>query len=310
VSRALTRPELVSDALREPILTVARKLGYIPNAAARALSGGLSKLVGAIVDSLDDPVAGRAIDALTRRLEADGWALILGTAGDDAGELAQRMHELVARGCDALAFFGVVAPIGPAALFPARPVVPCACIDQAGLGESRAVGFDRSRALALGARYLRELKHRRIGLFALGQTRLTGALRDALAGTDVILLDAAAAIDLQDASAVRETLVRILASPDRPTAFVCGSDAAAATVLRECLLQGVPVPRQLSLIGFGDTDLARQTRPGLTSIRVPAYEAGIAAAEFLLAAVAGELQVVSERPVKLVARHSTGPAPE
>ena len=306
VSRALTRPDLVSEALRESILSTAHGLGYIANVAARTLSGRPSKLVGAVVRALDDPVAGRAIDALTRRLEADGWALMLGTAGDDAEESAQRMRELVARGCDALAFFGVIVP---EALSPGRSV-PCACIDQAGPGEAaRAVGFDRGSALALGARYLRELRHQRIGLFALGQARLIAGVREALAGTDVILVDAAAAIDLRDASGVRETLARILALPDRPTAVVCGSDAAAAAVLRECVLHGVPVPGQLSVVGFGDTDLARQTRPGLTTIRVPASEAGIAAAEFLLTVLAGQIPPATERTVKLVVRESTGPAP-
>jgi LacI family transcriptional regulator len=300
---------LVSEALRESILSAAHGLGYVPNVAARTLSGRPSKLVGAVVRALDDPVAGRAIDALTRRLEADGWALMVGTAGDDAEASAQRMRELVARGCDALVFFGVVAPKDREALFPGRSV-PCACIDQASPGEAaRAIGFDRGRALALGARYLRELRHRRIGLFALGQAWLAGALREALAATDVILVDTAAAIDLRDASGVRETLARILALPDRPTALVCGSDAAAAAVLRECVLHGVPVPGQLSVVGFGDTDLARQTRPGLTTIRVSASEAGIAAAEFLLTVLAGQIPPATERTVKLVVRESTGPAP-
>ena len=307
VSRALTRPELVSEALRESILRAAHGLAYLPNVTARTLSGRPSKLVGVVVATLDDPVAGRAIDALTRRLQADGWALMLGTAGDDAEAPAQRMRELVARGCDAFAFFGVAVPKDREALFPGRSV-PYACIDEAGRGEALAVGFDRCRALALGARYLRELRHRRIGLFALGHARLIGGVRDALAGTDIVLLDAAAAINLQNGSALRATLATILALPARPTALLCGSDAAAAAVLRECVRQGVPVPGQLSLVGFGDTDLARQTRPGLTTIRVPASEAGIAAAEFLLAAVAGTIPPATERAVKLVVRDSTGPA--
>jgi LacI family transcriptional regulator len=309
VSRALTRPELVSEALRESILSAAHGLGYVPNMAARTLSGRPSKLVGAVVGALDDPLASQALDALTRRLEADGWALMVGTAGDDAEASAQRTRDLIARGCDALAFFGVVVPKDREALFPGRSV-PCACIDQAGPDEAAlAVGFDRARALALGARYLRELKHRHIGLFALGQTRLIGGVRDALAGTDIVLLDAAAATDLQNGRADREILARILALPDRPTALVCGSDTAAAAVLRECVQQGVLVPGQLSLVGFGDTDLARQTRPGLTSVRVSASEAGIAAAEFLLTALTGQIPPATERAVKLVVRESTGPAP-
>jgi LacI family transcriptional regulator len=308
VSRALTRPELVAEASREAILSVARELGYIPNAAARTLSGRGSKMVGAVFGNLDDPVAGRAIDALMARLEEDGWALMLATARDGV-EASVRMRELVARGCDGLAFFDVDVPADPAAPFPVRPV-PCACIDQEAPGEAmHTIGFDRGRALALGARYLRELGHRRIGLFGLGHARLVGAVHDALAGTDVTLIDAAAESGIRGSSAVRDMLEMVLAMPDPPTALVCGSDVLAAAILRECALQGVLVPGRLSLVGFGDTDLARHTRPGLTTLRVPAHEAGIAAAEFLLAAMAGEPAPAKERAVKLVARESTALAP-
>jgi LacI family transcriptional regulator len=309
-SRALARPELVSEALRRAIVGVARDLGYIPNAAARTLSGRVSKLVGAVVDTLDDPVAARAIEALMRRLEAEGWTLLLATAGNGPGEAARRMRELVLRGCDALALFGVAAPADPAALPSARRV-PCACLDRARPGEmALGAGFDRGRALALGARYLRELQHRRIGLFALRQTWLAGDVREALGDVDLDLFDTAATTGTQEGRGVREALDRLLAQPDPPTALICGSDAAAGAVLRECAQRGLPVPGSLSLIGFGDTDLARQTKPGLTTLRVPAQQAGIAAAEFLLAAVAGEPRPAIEGAAKLVVRDSTGPAPQ
>jgi LacI family transcriptional regulator len=307
-SRALTRPELVSEALRQAIVGIARDLGYIPNAAARALSGRASKLVGAVVDTLDDPVAARAIGALMRRLEAEGWALVLATGGDGPGEAAQRMRELILRGCDALALFGVAAPADATALASTRRV-PCAAIDRARPGEAaRGAGFDRGRALALGARYLLELQHHRIGLFALRQTWLAGEVREALGDANLDLLDAPAATDIQEGRGVSEALDRLLAQPDPPTALICGSDAAAGAVLRECAQRGVSVPGQLSLIGFGDTDLARHTKPGLTTLRVPARQAGIAAAEFLLAAVAGEPGPATEGTAKLVVRDSTGPA--
>lgn len=91
--------------------------------------------------------------------------------------------------------------------------------------------------------------------------------------------------------------------------MICGSDAAATAILHECRLQGIAVPGKLSVVGFGDTGLARQARPALTSIRVPAREVGIATADYLMAAIAGQTQGVRQVAVKLVARESTGPAP-
>lgn len=304
VSRALTRPELVSDALREPILSAARALGYVPNQAARTLSGRRSKLIGAVVNTLDDPLAAQAIDALTRRLAEDGIALVLAVAGDDPQASLQRLRELVARGVEAVALFGLAASPEPWRL----RAVPCVSIDRASAATD-AVGFDRGRALALGARYLRELRHGRVGLVALGQAGAGSAVRDALGVTDLTVVDHAAEVDARDGSALRDALQTLLALAEAPTAIVCGSDAAATAILHECQLQGIAVPGKLSVVGFGDTGLARQARPALTSIRVPAREVGIATADYLVAAIAGQTQAVRQVPVKLVARDSTGPAP-
>jgi LacI family transcriptional regulator len=309
VSRALTRPELVSDASREGILNVAREMGYVPNAAARALSARVSKLVGVIVGTLGDPLAGLAVQGLASRLEQDGWAIMLATAGEGAQGSAPRIRELVAHGCDAIALFDVNATGGQTRLAPVSSV-PCAWLDQAGpAGATQTSGFDRARALVLGARYLHELGHRHIGLFGLGRARVIAAVQDALENSGVVPVSTPIAADLQDGGAVRERLETLLGLPFPPTALLCGSDSLAGTVLRECALLGVPVPGQLSLVGFGDTDLARQTRPALTSIRVPAYEVGRAAAEFLIAAVVGQTTSTIERTVKLVVRESTGIAP-
>ena len=49
--------------------------------------------------------------------------------------------------------------------------------------------------------------------------------------------------------------------------------------------------------------------PTLTSVRIPARAAGIAAAEYLLAGFADRIPDLAEWPVKLVIRGSTGPPP-
>src|SRR5437899_1224570 len=67
------------------------------------------------------------------------------------------------------------------------------------------------------------------------------------------------------------TLSAWLALPLPPSAILCGSDALAAATLRQCELKGVAVPHDLSVVGFGDTELARVVRPSLSSLRIPAY---------------------------------------
>ena len=95
--------------------------------------------------------------------------------------------------------------------------------------------------------------------------------------------------------------------PNSPTAAICGSDAIALVEMHACARHGIDVPRRMSIMGFGDTPLARCVSPMLTSVRIPARSAGVAAAEYLLARLAGRGPDIAELPIKLVVRASTGP---
>jgi DNA-binding LacI/PurR family transcriptional regulator len=103
--------------------------------------------------------------------------------------------------------------------------------------------------------------------------------------------------------------LRWLALPNSPTAAICVSDASALAVMHACACHGIDVPGRLSVVGFGDSPLARCVSPTLTSVRIPARAAGIAAAEYLLARFADRVPDVAEWPVKLAIRGSTGPPP-
>ncbi|MEO9895717.1 MAG: LacI family DNA-binding transcriptional regulator [Paracoccaceae bacterium] len=55
VSRCFANPELVSKRTRDKIFTVANRLGYSPNIAARVLASRRSNLIGLMVDDFKDP---------------------------------------------------------------------------------------------------------------------------------------------------------------------------------------------------------------------------------------------------------------
>lgn len=55
VSRAFTRPDMLSQQTVERILAVAEELGYVPNHTARALSTGRHGNVALIVPDVANP---------------------------------------------------------------------------------------------------------------------------------------------------------------------------------------------------------------------------------------------------------------
>ena len=74
--------------------------------------------------------------------------------------------------------------------------------------------------------------------------------------------------------------------------------------------EGRSVPADVSVVGFDDIPLASHRRIDLTTVRQPAEEMGLVAAEMVLAAIAagGHAGRSVVMPAELVARGSTGPA--
>jgi len=98
----------------------------------------------------------------------------------------------------------------------------------------------------------------------------------------------------------------LLALPDPPTAIVCGSDLMALRVVRHLLDAGLRVPQDVAVCGYDDFVFAPHMDPPLTTVAVPAWEMGRAAARLLLTAMSGRVPARREvlLPVELRLRGS------
>jgi LacI family transcriptional regulator len=303
-SRALNAPELVSQGLKARILAAADRLGYVPNLAARSLATRRSGLVGVLVESLADPLIAGLVEALDWELHRAGYRVALAFAGQNAAETSVRIRGLLAQGLDGLLVLdeAVLSPEDTMA-FRARGmpwlVLDDAKRDHGGDAMGRVVGA------ALAGRYLLSLGHQRIGLLAVERGAVEAALREALAGTAAVALPVKPAGNRSRDDSLREALAELVNRPDPATAIICDSDSQAMAALRECHASGLSVPRQISIVGFGDTELAKHTWPSLTTVRVSMNDSGARAAEALLAALGGKAAQVKEPIVKLVVREST-----
>ena len=113
----------------------------------------------------------------------------------------------------------------------------------------------------------------------------------------------------------REAAELLLAQRPRPTAILCYSDAVASGVLRAAVSAGLEVPRELSIVGFDDSPLARELRPALTTVRQDVAAKGRAAINALTDAIEAERAGRTKRPrrvllpTELVVRESTAAPP-
>ncbi len=97
-----------------------------------------------------------------------------------------------------------------------------------------------------------------------------------------------------------------------PTALFCANDLMAVGALFALGELGLAVPDEVALVGYDDQEIARHTRPPLTTVLLPNFEMGRWAVQTLVALARGGSTVARHPQVKmecpLVERDSVGPA--
>jgi LacI family xylobiose transport system transcriptional regulator len=165
-------------------------------------------------------------------------------------------------------------------------------------------------------RHLLELGHRRIGV--IGGSVDSLCARERLEACRAAMETAGVPVDPQLVRTGRfwfdDGLAlggELLSLPHRPTAVLCGNDLQAFGVYEAARQTGLRIPQDLSVVGFDGITATLWCGPPLTTVCQPFREIGAAAADLLLALIAGEqpAQTRIELPTTLAVRASTAPPP-
>jgi LacI family transcriptional regulator len=110
-----------------------------------------------------------------------------------------------------------------------------------------------------------------------------------------------------------KALFGLAALPDRPSAVLCSNDMTAIGVMRAAYELGLTVPRDLSVVGLDDIQMAQFTTPPLTTVQMSYIEIANKAFRALLDSVEPERNEPSrqiyETRTNLVLRGSTALGP-
>ena len=313
VSRVMNNPEQVDPDTRRRVSEAAALLRYVPHGAARSLRSHRSKMIGAVVPSFDYALYARTTSALQQRLDQRGYSLVLAEHHYDLGAELRVAGQLMEHGVDALVFvgldhdpnlFGLLDDYG-------RPYVLTWGVDP--YRRHPSVGFDNQAATYEMTRHLLALGHTRFGLLSApvegnDRARARGAgMRAALAEAGLHLDPSRVAHAPISLAAAQAAMAELLARPSPPTALVATNDVFAVGAMMACRQAGVRIPQDISITGVDNTDLGATQTPGLTSIRTPIVEIGVAAADQLIARLEGrEHETFQSFPIEIVHRGSTG----
>jgi LacI family transcriptional regulator len=290
VSRALNEETraLVNEQTAQRVLKAAAKLGYQPNPIARGLKTNRSYTIGVLVPDLTNPLFPPILRGIEDRLAADGYtALIANTDNDEERELLD-MQTMRARQVD-----GIIAATARRdhrlhdALLEAGIELVLVNRRQRELPASSATADDRM-GMRLSVEHLLSLGHTRIAHLAGPLDYSTGldrydsfheTMRAAGIEPDPELVLVAEAFTEAEGSRLCAQLV---AEGRDFTAVAAANDLIALGCLDVFAEHGVRCPDDVSVVGFNDMPFAARFQPPLTTIRIPHYEIGKAAAQLML----------------------------
>lgn len=314
VSRALRRPDTVSEVTRRRVLAVVASHRYVPDALAAGFSSRRTGLIGLIVPTISNSIYAAFTEAVQNRLQTAGRKLLIANTNYSAMIEDQIVHKLVESRVEGVIFTGYRRD--PALYQLLRHyripflVTWSTSPDQA----VPAISFDNLAASKTAMTTLISLGHRRIGLIC-GVSAVNDRASQRISGYRAALAEhglpfdpaliAERPFDAAEGAAAAEQMMRQVRPP---TALFCANDIQALGALFACQRLGLSVPANLSIMGFDDLPMIRVANPPLSTVHVPAHEMGEAAADALVgAATTGKAIRSQSLDATIVVRESLAP---
>lgn len=315
VSRCLNTPERVGKNTRERVLAAVRELGYAPNFGAQALAARQTNTIAAVIPTMENAVFARGLQAFQEELVRHGKTLLVASSAYDAELEEKQVRALVARGADGLLLIGYDREPEIYSFLEKRRV-PTLIAWSFNPDETRpAIGFDNRKAMSALARQVIAQGHQHIACISApigsndrARGRVDG-IRDAKleAGQDpdaLFLVETPYGIETGEI-AFREVMTAV----PHTTAVMCVNDVLAVGALRAAREMGLEVPKDISITGFDDIEIAMLAEPALTTVHVPHREMGRRAAGMLIQMLRDGLNGQSvELPTEIRLRQSLGPS--
>lgn len=314
VSRVLNGRAHVAEPTRERVLAAIHELGYRPSSVARNLSLGRTRVVGVVVPFFTSPSAVERVRGVVDVLSQSPYDLSLFDV--EAPDRQRRAFELLGRAdrADGLLVVSLVPP-APAVELIEHARIPCVIVDAFHPRLPHLVVDDVAGG-TMATKHLLDLGHERIAFigdkppdeyrFHSSRDRTIGFER-ALAAAGLSAPEGYVREGTPSRHVARSIAAELLTRPDRPTAIFAASDTQALGVLEAARDLGLDVPRDVSVVGFDDVEIASYA--GLTTVRQPLFESGRRGAELLLSALDGQALPAQREtmPLELVVRATTGP---
>lgn len=278
----------VGKTTREKLDRVIRETNYEPNQFAQSLKSKQTKMIGVIVPRLDSYAASRTMMGIDERLTERGYQMLVVNTAQQTEREIEQLYNLAKQKVAGIIWLGTTVTDRHLEAIEAIQI-PVLLIGQQHDKVHSLVYPDYEAAYALGSEFTK-WGHRDVvyvGVseadIAVGQDRRDGFLK-ALHEADARVTVVQTTFKIEDAIPIGERLAKEIGST---SLIICATDNIALGVLKGLANQGISVPNDISVSGFGGYDFTEVLHPSITTVHLPYRRTGAKSADMMLQLLQG-----------------------
>ncbi|PWH15764.1 MAG: LacI family transcriptional regulator [Anaerolineae bacterium] len=302
VSHVLNKTRPVQEETRQKVIKAIEELGYRPSQVARSLISKRTKTAGLLISDVSNPFYPDVILGVEEIAFAEDYSIFLCNTNYDLERGLKLVQSLVDKSVDGILFMSSSMSL-EMVQEAVENQIHAVVLDWEDnnleeLASTITINFESGIQQAV--RHLVEIGHKQIAHISGPLNLWTAQVRKNifLKALERNGLDASQAVIIEGDLRIeggRKAFEQLSQLNPRPTAVVAANDLMALGVLWAARNAGLDLPRDLSVIGLDDIDLASKVSPSLSTVALPRREIGKQAMRLLLDMISQGKQATKSR---------------
>ncbi|MEC1525770.1 LacI family DNA-binding transcriptional regulator [Neobacillus niacini] len=284
----------VGEATKKKIEQAIQETGYSPNPFAQSLKAKKTNIIGTIVPRLDSYASSQTLIGIDEQLKKLNYQMLISNTSQNLEREIESIYSFANQKMAGIILLATEITDQHIQAFESVKI-PVLLIGQEHKNFHSLIHDDYDAGYAMG-QYVLEKGYRKIAYLgvterdiSVGVKRKQGFKRaiQEVEDCDVRFYETLFNIPAAQASA-KEIIHEF-----KPAIFVCATDNIALGVLKASYSEGITIPRDLAVTGFGGYDVTGIIHPGITTAKFFYKEAGETAARHIV-------ELVNERTVEKI----------
>ena len=284
VSRVINNSKPVSPAVRRKVLEAIEELDYKPNQVARSLVTKKSNLIGIVLTDIRNYYIANMIRGIEEVGRMYDYDIILSSSYGEANREIELLELLRSKQVEGVIFISET--VSKKVLNAIKKLkIPSIYLNKYYKNNSfPSVSIDNFEGAYKMTEYLKKLGHKKILYItdnnqdnkSIEKLKIEGFKKALFESELEDFILSVEGFEIEDGYNTGDNVIKLV-EEEGITAVFCCQDEIAIGLINYCYYNNSKVPEDISISGYGDTELASIYRPGLTTVKEPYYDIGAVA---------------------------------